>query len=161
MIHTGVNNLISRNCKSNKTLIDELESKCGDILDMYPKCKIYLSMLLPTKLNSLNYIIREYNNCLVDLAYRHRNINLIDHPDFIGHEGYLKDDLGRYIDGRPNAIDVVHLGKKGIRLLAKQIKECILKRTLFNKRNNTTAAVSSPGNHHRDGYQPRNHDVGI
>ena len=159
VIHTGINNLKSRNRKSNKTLIDELESKCDDILNMYPRCKIYLSMLLPTKLNSLNYIIREYNNRLVDMAYSHRNIHLIDHPDFSGDEGHLKDALGRFIDGKPNATDIVHLGMKGIRLFAVQIKECILKRPSFNKRNNnTSAAVSSPGNHHRDGYQPPNRD---
>ena len=51
----------------------------------------------------------------------------------------------------------------GIRLFATQIKSRILERRVGNKgRNNnrrdSRTAVGSPSTHHRDGYQPPNHN---
>ena len=60
VIHTGINNVKQQSRKSNRSLINELEVKCASIHDIYPRCKIYISMLLPTKSNALNYRIREF-----------------------------------------------------------------------------------------------------
>ena len=166
VIHTGINNVKMHNRKSNRTLIGELQSKCASIHDIYPRCKIYISMLLPTKSNTLNYRIREFNNLLVDMVHSHRNVYLIEHPDFSGEQGLLKDKCGRFRDGLPNPIDTLHLGKMGIRLFAKQIKDRILESKWSTKgkvnksRRDSRPAVSSPGSstQHCDGYQPPSHN---
>ena len=124
---------------------------------MYPRVHIYVSMLLPTKLNSLNYIVNDYNSLLVAMVYNHRNIHLIEHSELIGDRGYLKDEFGRFSGSQPNSMDFIHLGKKGIRVFANEIKSCILKRRPHSKGKNVSqAAVGSPDKHHRDGYQPPN-----
>ena len=45
------------------------EAKCKDILELYPNCKI--SLLLPTKIDSLNYRVKELNNVLRDIIKKH------------------------------------------------------------------------------------------
>ena len=162
VIHTGINNVKAQNRKSNRTLVNELESKCANIHSVYPKCKIYLSMILPTKSSTLNYRVRDFNQSLVDMAHAHKNIFVIEHPGFIGEGGLLKNEYGRFKDRLPNDIDVLHLGKMGIRKFAKQIKETILKRNFNNTRKNndrrgSKTAVTGPPAHHRDGYQPTSH----
>ena len=165
VIHTGINNVKLQNRKSNRTLIRELQSKCASIHNIYPKCKIYISMLLPTKSNAINYRIREFNNLLLDMAHSQRNIYLIEHPDFSGEGGLLKDRFGTFRDGVPNSIDTLHLGKMGIRVFAKEIKDRILAHPsgTRGKANNPrpprdSRAAASPGTQHRDGYQPPSHD---
>ena len=52
VIHTGINSINSSPSfrKSNKALIDNLEWKIRDICETYPKAKVFISLLLPTKL---------------------------------------------------------------------------------------------------------------
>ena len=162
IIHTGINNVKAQNRKSNRTLVNELESKCVNIHSVYPKCKIYLSMLLPTKSSTLNYRVGDFNQLLIDMAHAHKNIFVIEHPGFIGEGGLLDNEYGRFKDRLPNDIDILHLGKLGIRKFAKQIKETILKRNSnnirkYNDRRGSKTAVTGPPAHHRDGYQPINH----
>ena len=47
---------------------------------------------------------------------------------FAGDADTLSPRLGRYYQGAPNERDDVHLGNAGIRLLARCIKHCVLKR---------------------------------
>ena len=76
----------------------------------------------------------------------------------------LRDEFGRFKDRLPNPIDILHLGKKGIRLLAQQIKSCILERQsstrgkVTSSRRDSRTAAGSSGTQHRDGYQPPNHN---
>ena len=161
VIHTGINNVKVQNRKSNRTLINELESKCTNIHSVYPKCKIYLSMLLPTKSHTLNYRVREFNQLLVDMVHCHRNIFVIEHPEFIGESGLLKNEYGRFKDKLPNYTDVLHLGMRGIRKFAKQIKDTILKsnkKRKFNDRRGSETSVTGPPARHHDGYQSVSHD---
>ena len=162
VIHTGINNIKTQNRKSNKTLVNELESKCSEILNVYPRTKIYVSLLLPTKITMLSQRVRELNNYILDMAYSHNNIRVIDHVEFHDSSNILKDDLGRFTDGRPNPIDLIHLGRKGIQMFACEIKTCIMKRRKSNNQsehNNkhdihkTKFAVGQVSGH-RDGYQP-------
>ena len=56
VIHTGINsiNCSPRYRKSNRALIDGLETKVRSICEMYPKSKVYISLLLQTRLAPLN-----------------------------------------------------------------------------------------------------------
>ena len=132
VLHVGINNIKNRNRLSYKTLGNMLETKCKNILDIYPRSKLHLSLLLPTKLESLNIRVREFNNILLDLSHSYKNINVVDHPiaELCNAGGSLRDDLGRYDrdSQAPLAKDALHLGKKGLRIFAKTLKSSVIGR---------------------------------
>ena len=150
VIHTGINSINSRSHpRSEAYLLHVLESKCRDIRETYPKAKIHLSMLLPTRLNSLNRKVESFNQGILDLSYQQRNIFIIDNSIF-GRQ--LTDEHGRWdiAANRPLTSDIVHLGKSGIRKFAANIKESVAGRrssqskARFNtSRGNFSGAVSS------------------
>ena len=160
VIHTGVNNIrFNDNRKSNKALVNELQQKCLDILEVYPRSKIYISLLLPTKVRSLNKVISDINNRILDMTYKHRKISVLEHSTLADSNGSLIDDFGRFTDGRPNPQDVIHLGKAGIRILCSNIKKTIIKRKSgniarprFNVGSGSYRDALGRGTHH-DGYQ--------
>ena len=140
IIHTGVNNIKRRDRRSNSSLVNEMESKCTNILEVYPRSRIYISMLLPTKLESLNYRVKELNSMLIELAHSYRNISIIGHSWSIlcDRSGCLKSELGRHdkSSGLPLDSDSLHLGKNGYRILAINIKEGIFGKRRGNIRYN-------------------------
>ena len=97
---------------------------------MYPRCKIYLNLLLPTKLESLNHRVKDFNSILHEISYRHKNVYIIDKPisQLCGSNGCLKEEFGRFDrqSGSPLARDTLHLGKKGLRLFAASIKSAVM-----------------------------------
>ena len=170
VIHTGINNIKDHRRKSNKTLVKELEQKCLDIQKVYPRSKVYISLLLPTKINSLNRTVSEFNNYILDMTYSHRNLYVYEHSIFFNDSGCLKDKFGRFKDGRPNPLDAIHLGSNGIRLFCYELKRMLIKqsgsyisKSRFNggngkfndvmkrDRRNSSAASDSGGRF--DGYQ--------
>ena len=127
IIHTGINNIKIRNRRSNKSLIDHLELKCRRIMKAYPRCKIHLSLLLPTRLDSLNYRVREFNNLLLDFSHSYKNILIIDNSALGNHRGCLDNKYGRFMKDThaPLLIDSLHLGMHGIRKFAATLKTAI------------------------------------
>ena len=152
VIHTGVNNIKNRNSRSIQELGNILEDKCKSITNMYPKCRIKLSLLLPTKLDSINYRVKELNNVFRDISHSNKNISVVDHPfnQLCDSNGCLKDEYGRFDkeSGTPLSRDALHLGKKGLRLLAVSIKSSVMKKY---KRQGQQGATAEQGRH--DGYQ--------
>ena len=159
VIHTGVNNIKLRNRRSNKSLADELEAKCKNIMETYPRSKIYISLLLPTKLTTLNYRVNEFNNMLLDMSHSYRSMYIIDNSTLCDEGGLLKEEFGRfnYKDGRYNKTDTLHIGKKGIRIFATTIKSVVVNGIKSRRRNSSKAKghqQPTVGHAHRDGYQP-------
>ena len=154
VIHTGINNIKNRNRKSSHSLCNILETKIRDITKMYPRSKIHISLLLPTKLPSLNYHVREFNSILHDISHSIKNVNVVDHPfdQLCDTHGCLRGELGRYDrqSNGPLTRDTLHLGKKGLCLLAKTIKSCIVKSRSTHIRPGQQGATS---NSSHDGYQ--------
>ena len=65
-----------------------------------------------------------------DYPHKYSNICLMEnyYDLFLENEDTLSPRLGRHYQGVPNDRDDVHLGNAGIRLLARCIKHCVLKR---------------------------------
>ena len=107
-----------------------MEEKCKNITDTYPHSKLYLSLLLPTKLPSLNYKVKELNGIIREISHSFKNVFVIEHPfdQLCKSDGCLKDDCGRFDKdaGIPLARDALHLGKKGLRLFAMSMKSSIV-----------------------------------
>ena len=133
VIHTGINNINNnRYRQSNQSLIGNLESKIHSYSQMYPKSKIFVSLLLPSRLRTLNRRITDFNNLLLDMTCRIDRVSIIENGIF---GDILTNDHGRWKSSgsesnefEPNLNDVLHLGKKGIRLFAISIKDSIIKK---------------------------------
>ena len=114
-------------------------------------------MLLPSRSNTLNYHINEFNRSILDLTCRLGNVSIIDNSMF---GGTLTNEFGRWdsVKQQPFAADLVHLGKKGIRTLAVNFKNVILgKRTQSRSRfgaGHGSYQTATDRSAHRDGYQP-------
>jgi hypothetical protein len=144
VIHTGINSINTTNHRRpDRYLIKTLESKCREITEVYPRSKLFVSLLLPTKSPNLNYRVRSFNNMILDLTYSYKNIFIIDHAAF-GDQ--LSDEFGRWDKDNAcaNTRDALHLGKKGLRLFAAKIKSSVFKRSQAKGR------FSGGGGHYRD-----------
>lgn len=132
LIHTGINsiNCSARYKKSNKALIGILESKLRNICETYPKSKVFISLLLPTRLASLNYRVRDFNNLIMDMTCRLSRVCIIEHSllgDVLSNEhGRWKPSEHGSNEFVPKLEDCLHLGKLGIRLLAKNFKQAVV-----------------------------------
>ena len=98
---------------------------------MYPKARIFVSLLLPSKSVPLNYRIRDFNNLLLDLTCRLNKVFIIEHSMF---GDILSDKHGRWMPSSegsdefvPREDDLLHLGRKGIRIFAKTMKQAVLR----------------------------------
>ena len=127
ILNVGVNDINRYNRKSTPSLISEYESKCKTILLMYPKCKLFVSLLLPTKKENLNAQINEFNEHLVEMSNNYKNIFIIRHMSLVDRNGMLDPLLGRFDRyGKPDGDDYLHLGNAGIGVFVKTIKSCVL-----------------------------------
>ena len=154
VIHTGINSLNTRyEKKSDAFLIHTLESKCKEYMAVYPRAKIHISTLLPTRLRHLNNHVEYFNRALVEMSYKYNNIRIIDNSMFGDR---LSDEHGRWdsIEQRPLVSDTLHLGRKGIRLFAMNIKGAIIgkgisqSRARFNSSQGNYSEALSRGRHH-------------
>ena len=126
ILHTGINSINNaQNRQSNRILIQTLESKIIDIVKVYPNAKVYVSLLLPTKSRVLNYQVREFNDLILGMTHRHKNVSVIENSLF---GEILSDECGRwdFQNQGPLKSDILHLGKKGIRKFAKNIKLTVI-----------------------------------
>ena len=99
--------------------------------------------LLPTRLRHLNNRVEYFNRALVQMSYKYKNIRIIDNSVFGPH---LSDEYGRWdsIAQRPLVSDSLHLGKKGIRMFATNIKGAIIGKSMSQSRSRFN---SSQGNY--------------
>ena len=158
ILHTGINSINTNFRKRSQSyLLHVLESKCQEYVKVYPKLKIYISTLLPTRISYLNREVEMFNRGILDICYKLKNTHVIDNSIF---GGILSDEYGRWNvrEQRPLTSDALHLGKKGIRMLAVNFKSAVLhknksqSRARFNVgRGSYRDALERGG--HCDGYQ--------
>ena len=158
VIHTGINSINNpRFRKSDSYLLHVLENKCEEILTVYPRAKVHISLLLPSRSPQLNRHIHEFNSGILDLTYRMKNVSVIDNSIF---GNVLSNEMGRWDVNRqrPYTEDIVHLGRKGIRTLAMNFKMSVLgkgkpqSRSRFDAGNGSYRAALGY-NQQSDGYQ--------
>ena len=94
----------------------------------------------------------ELNNMLVEISHSNRNVFIIEHARSLLYSppGLLKPGMGRFDKGKnvPLDSDSLHLGIKGIRILAKTIKEAIIPRNRGKHRyqvQGTSGTKAAPG----------------
>ena len=129
VLHTGINNLTNENRPSNRVLANKLKAKCSDIISVYPKARVYVSLLLPTKSRLVNKRVTDFNNMILDMVFNLKNVFIIDNSIIGDESGCMPAKYGRYLrNSVPNANDIVHLGRTGIRMFCVNIKKSIMNR---------------------------------
>ncbi len=129
VLHTGINNLCHENRRSHKSLSSTLKRKCDDIQQFYPNAKLFISLLLPTKSRYVNSRVTEFNSLILDITFNRKNLFVIDNSVLGPNDGCLSTKYGRYMNsGMPNANDIVHLGRNGLKVFCMNIKRCIMER---------------------------------
>ena len=138
ILSTGINDLSDMNCKPKLSLISEYEEKCKAIMSVYPKTKIFVSLILPTKDRYLNNLANDFNGCLINMAKKYANMFIINHDCLVAN-GFLDVSLGRYDKfGRPSD-DTVHLGPAGYRRFVINIKDHVISKRKVNMSSNATS----------------------
>ena len=123
VVAVGINDLVTHQTHP-KHLINMLHNKCHLIHRLNAKCKIYLSMVLPTQNRHVNEIIVMYNNLLHELSGKHHNLYIINNNIFASDEHYLL--CNHYIR---NMNDPIHINFKGQKQLIRNIKDGVLRRS--------------------------------
>ena len=144
LLNVGINDVQEDNPKSTECLVDQLDSKIKSIMKVYPKTKVSISLLLPTKISYLNFRVNQLNNGIKRLAANSRNINVIEHSNLVDQFGFLNPVLGRHKRGLPNPDDHVHLGPNGIKRFVLNIKNTILRKKSQPVRGNVGRNQPSP-----------------
>ena len=128
VIHSGINDLRSPKHLPIPMIAKNLNEKCNALLKTFPKMKIHISCIFPTKDPGLNSMANELNQYINQISKNHQNISVITHNNMTDHTGKLNVNFGRHnADGTSVKHDTVHLGSKGIALLCMNIKQCIIK----------------------------------
>ena len=96
IIHAGINDINRQNRESTKILISSLDAKCKAIHQMFPNMRIFISLLLPTTDQQLNYRINEFND-KIQLLINSRSylFGFIQHHNLLNHERILRHDFSR------------------------------------------------------------------
>ena len=163
VIHCGINDLRNQNHLPIPVLMNSLEEKCLALTSKFPKMKIHLSMLLPTKDPGLNAMVSEFNRRIKTFSDNHATISIISHQNLADSTGKLSANLGRHSrNGIPAQFDTVHLGSKGISMFCMNIKSCIIKKKAdhdnlnikLDKSHNVTYPYWKPNPSYKQSTQP-------
>ena len=129
VVQVGVNNLKRK--YANEYGIVDIDSafdawlrKIICIKQLCPTIRIIISPVMPTK-------IRDINNRAKQFDYRifssiNKFWNSLGFDSFLGDDGLLDDNMGRYFNAVTGRRDRIHLGKLGISRLSLMIREAVL-----------------------------------
>ena len=126
IIHTGTNDLTS----GKKDVGLDLSKAAKKAAMMAPSAKIIVSSLLP-RLDKPPQLIQQINKDLQMLCSSVPQIHLVNHPDIKLEHMY----------------DHIHLNNKGVRILAKALKDIALDRKRDSHHQKSYTAESSPSYH--------------
>ena len=108
-----------------------LVTKIKEIKELCPYISITVSPILPTKSLKLNHRVVTFNRYLQHYLMNDdasEGVRVVNLEGFVSEAGILRENLGVY-DTRTdcyNKKDILHLGKTGIRMLAKLFRDNIL-----------------------------------
>ena len=158
VIHCGINDI--RDNSPGRQMSDtqptdvkkhfhNLAQKIVDIKNMSPNSSIVVNPLLPTRSQKLNQRVLEFNSLLFEFLV---NDNLgegvcsTNFTDFVDYErGVLKEEYGVW-DTTNNSYskrDILHMGKQGIRLLARIVRDSVYTKLVTSRSYSSTLTHQS------------------
>ncbi len=129
VVHCGVNDVRKPDIQTNDHVRDiyiKFKSKINQILHVNKRARVYINLLLPTKLDACNTKIKYFNSLIIeDLCKTYQRVRIIDcHKTFCDSNGSLAKNLSREFD-RDNKPDYLHLNNGGLKVLSVAIKNAI------------------------------------
>ena len=161
VVHCGINDLRDRSpgrleSDPRPTDIaahfDVLSKKIEEIKTLCPYAAIFLSPILPTKNMNLNNRAIAFNHILCNFANNNPKgdgIRILNFEPFVSGQGVLREELGVW-DQKEECYskrDMIHLGRKGVTLLAQIIKGAISRKLTTSRSYSATLShgrLSSP-----------------
>ena len=98
--------------------------KIIDIKQICPSSRIIISLVMPTKIRELNDTAKQFNYRI--FSCKNKFWDCLGFDSFLGENGLLDDNLGRYFSAVTVRRDRIHLGKLGISRLSLMIREAVL-----------------------------------
>ena len=98
--------------------------KIIDIKQICPSSRIIISPVIPTKIRELNDTAKQFNYRI--FSCKNKFWDCLGFDSFLGENGLLDDNLGRYFSAVTGRRDRIHLGKLGISRLSLMIREAVL-----------------------------------
>ena len=141
IINVGINDLDRSAPLPPAVLVRQLEEKCYDIHNTYPKVNILLAPVLPTKDRFLNIRVREFNNHLRCLTDKDPRLHLLNHYDkfVMPRSGLLSQD---YASRKGH--DIKHLNYNGITTLKDSFKDAVMNIRKRARNRNSNRAWNYP-----------------
>ena len=129
VIHCGLNNVRQADVVSDDDVLaiyTNFKSKINQLIHVNKRARIYVNLLLPTKLNECNKKIKYFNNLIInDLCRSYSRVKYIEsHKKFCDSNGFLSQNLSREFNA-DNQPDYLHLNDAGLKLLSVCIKNAI------------------------------------
>jgi hypothetical protein len=77
----------------------------------------------------VNSRVTQLNGLILDMVFGRKNMFIIDNSVLSAENGCLPPKYGRFIGSNtPNANDIVHLGREGIKMFCMNLKKVIMSR---------------------------------
>ena len=158
VIHCGINDI--RDNSPGRQMSDpqptevkehfnNLIQKIENIKNMCPNSSIVVNPLLPTKSQNLNQRVLKFNSLLFEFLandIRGEGVRSTNFTEFVDHEhGVLKEEYGVW-DTKSNNYskrDILHMGKLGIRLLARIIRDSVYTKLVTSRSYSSTLTHQS------------------
>ena len=155
LIHCGINDLRDKSPGREaedpdptdvEAHLAHLTQKINEIKELCPYIGISISPLLPTKNIKLNKRVVQFNSLLFKFLAENKGsegVQCLNFNDFVDR-GILKEELGTWDVQSScfNKKDILHLGKLGIRLLAKVVKEGLLNKKVTSRSYSDTLTIN-------------------
>ena len=129
VVQVGVNNLKRK--YANEYGIVDIDSafdawlrKIICIKQLCPTSRIIISPIMPTKIRDINNRAKQFNHRIFSSI--NKFWNSLGFDSFLGDDGLLDDNMGRYLNAVTGRRDRIHLGKLGISRLSLMIREAVL-----------------------------------
>ena len=152
VIHCGLNNVRQADVVSDADVLaiyTNFKSKINQVLHVNKRARVYVNLLLPTKLNECNKKIKHFNHLIInDLCRSYSRVKYIEsHKKFCDSNSFLSQSLSREFN-TDNQPDYLHLNAAGLKLLSVIIKNAIFnskRRDGVNQRSGGGGGSGRPG----------------
>ena len=129
VVHCGLNDVRKPDVVSDDDVLaiyTKFKSKINQLLHFNKRARVYINLLLPTKLSDCNKKINYFNKLIIeDLCRSYSRLKYIDtNKKFCDINSFLSNSLSQEFN-RDNQPDYIHLNAAGIRLLSVTVKNAI------------------------------------
>ena len=151
IVQVGINNLKRKFANAYgivdiDSTFDSWLHKIISIKQHCPSSRIVISPVMPTKIRELNDRAKQFNHRIFSCISKF--LDCLGFDSFLGEDGLLDDNMGRYFSAVTGRRDRIHLGKLGISRLSLMVREAVLyPRQVVGRRSYRSVASTSNISH--------------